>query len=360
MNYFLLNFVVAAISVITTIAGIGGSCFYIPIYCLLEKKSITQSIPITLVTIFGDSLVRFFFLVFKKHPLSKNRYLINMPLVLLLSAFDSNSSFFGIILNNYLSNKVKGLILTIILSITFIKSVQKSYFIFKEEKKNKENITLLSIDGISYLIPNNHIIEYSEEKKIDYIKNIFVLIVVLTCVNIFIYCQNIFSSYKFFIMTLQFIFVYLFGDKFSKYLITDYENKKNNNFIFLPDDMKWNKINIFKLITIGSVCGFISTTFGIGGSMLLLPILINIGLSPYIAIACTSVTSFISSISSCYNYALHGMIDYHYALPLALSSGIGSFIGLILSEKLKLFKRQYILSFLISILLLLSIILINV
>lgn len=360
MNCFLLNFIIASISIVTTIAGIGGSCFYTPIYCLLENKSINDSIPITLVTIFGDSLVRFLFLILKKHPMSKNRYLINISLVLLLSVFDSNLSFFGIILNTYLSNTLKQIILTIILIITLIKSVQKSYFIFQEEKKQKENVSIINIDGISYIIPKNDIIEYSKETDLEYMKNIILLVTVLIFINTFIYCQNVFMSYKIFIITLQFIFVYCFSDKLSHFLINQYESKKDNNYVFLSDDLKWNKKNIFKLIAIGSLCGFTSTTFGIGGSMLLLPILINIGLSPYVAIACTSVTSFISSISSCYNYAINGMIDYNYSLPLALSSGIGSFIGLLVSEKLKLFKRQYILSFLISFLLLISIILINI
>lgn len=361
MNYNLLNLIIGIISIITTIGGIGGSCFYIPLFCIVEKKSIEDAIPITLVTLFGDALIRFLFLINKKHPLCSNRYLINIHLVTLLSIYDSNLSFLGIFINEYLTSKIKKILLTTILCVTLIRSIIHSFNIFHNSRREDQNTILINIDGISFHIKQNtNSIEYSPDSKKEYIKSIIILIVILLVVNLFVYLQKKIKQYYTFVLILQMLFAYVIGTKISKHMIVTYENKKNNNFVFLPDDMIWNQTNVVKLIAIGSICGLVSTSFGIGGSMILLPIIIHTGVSPYVAIACTSVTSFISSISSCYNYAINNRIDYQYSIPLAISSGIGSYIGLLITKKCKLFKKQYILSSLICILLLISIVLINI
>ena len=58
----LLMFIVAIISIITTIGGVGGGGLLIPLYMLVGKFDLETSIPLTIFTILGDTLVRIYFL----------------------------------------------------------------------------------------------------------------------------------------------------------------------------------------------------------------------------------------------------------------------------------------------------------
>ena len=57
------------ISIITTIGGVGGGGLLIPTFLLLDKFSLTESIPLSIITIMGDTLVRLFYLYPKKNIL---------------------------------------------------------------------------------------------------------------------------------------------------------------------------------------------------------------------------------------------------------------------------------------------------
>ena len=69
-NDVILTFLVTIISIITTIGGVGGGGLLIPIYMLIGGFDLIESIPLTILTILGDTLTRIFFLYNKKHPLS--------------------------------------------------------------------------------------------------------------------------------------------------------------------------------------------------------------------------------------------------------------------------------------------------
>ena len=61
------------ISILTTIGGVGGGGLLIPTYLLLGRFSLSQSVPLSIMTIFGDTLVRLVYLYPKHHPFHKKR-----------------------------------------------------------------------------------------------------------------------------------------------------------------------------------------------------------------------------------------------------------------------------------------------
>ena len=79
-------------SIVTTIGGVGGGGLLIPTYILIGKFKVEEAIPLSIITILGDTFVRVCFLINRKHPMNKNRYLIDMTPALLLVPFDGNTS----------------------------------------------------------------------------------------------------------------------------------------------------------------------------------------------------------------------------------------------------------------------------
>ena len=74
---------------------------------LVSKFSLEEAIPLSVVTILGDTLVRIIVLYNKKHPLNEKRYLIDMMPILLIVPFDGNSSFIGVILSEIFPNHLQ-------------------------------------------------------------------------------------------------------------------------------------------------------------------------------------------------------------------------------------------------------------
>lgn len=87
--------------------------------------------------------------------------------------------------------------------------------------------------------------------------------------------------------------------------------------------------NIYMLILIGALIGFFAVSIGVGGSLLLVPILV--GFFHYDikkAIATGLFFVIFSSLSGVINFALAGKILYFEAFTIGLSSLIGVLIGI--------------------------------
>ena len=156
----------------------------------------------------------------------------------------------------------------------------------------------------------------------------------------------------------QFFIVGIIGFLIIKYLANDYEKKRQNNYIFLEGDIIWKKENITKFILIATVTGALSTYMGIGGGMLITPIMMQVGMIPEVVVATSSITTFFSSTISTINYILVGKLLINYGLLYSFVSALGSIFGLILSNIiLTKFRRQSIIIFIVSLILFTSIIL---
>ena len=146
-----------------------------------------------------------------------------------------------------------------------------------------------------------------------------------------------------------------------KYVEYDYAKKRESNYVFLEGDIVWNKENIIKFVLIASFTGMLSTYMGIGGGMLITPIMIQVGMIPEVVVATSAISTLFSSLISTINYVIEGKLLWSYGIAFSISSGLGSIIGLKLSDYiLNKFKRQSIIIFIVSMILFTSIILLVV
>ena len=132
-NDIILSILVFIISIITTIGGVGGGGLLIPTYILMGNFSLEEAIPLSVITILGDTLVRIFNLYLKRHPMNNNRYLIDMMPILLIVPIDGNFSFLGVILSEIMPNSITLAVIILVLGITFYKSIIKGIKTYKKE-----------------------------------------------------------------------------------------------------------------------------------------------------------------------------------------------------------------------------------
>ena len=98
-----------------------------------------------------------------------------------------------------------------------------------------------------------------------------------------------------------------------------------NFSIYLP--IAANSINIFLLLGLGGLVGFLSGLFGVGGGFLLTPLLIMFGISPTVAAAIDSNQIVAASASGTYAHYRLGNVDFKMGMVLLLGGVLGGTLG---------------------------------
>jgi uncharacterized membrane protein YfcA len=396
VNDIVLMGLVTTISVVTTIGGVGGGGLLIPLYMLAGNFQLNDSIKMTVMTIFGDTAVRIWFLYNKLHPLETKRHLIYFPPLLIVTLFDANTSFFGVILSN-LSPKVMTIsCLCLILTSTFYKSISKAIDTFVKETKYLEDpnsgLELVVVDGIGEYFsihPKQHpqssicgestdidihdeskiddinledqtnTIEHGDSKSQQYFDTLLIFVNVGT-ISIFSITRSYFKvcEITYWVHVLgQFLATGLLGYYSVSYIMSDYNKKRENKYIFIDGDIVWNRDVVQKFVMIGSVTGFVSTYIGIGGGMLTTPIMITVGMLPEVVVATSSISTLVSCIISSLNYLASDGLPFAYGTVFAVCSGIGSVGGIFASNYiLEHYKRQSNIIFVVGLIIFSSII----
>jgi len=86
-------------------------------------------------------------------------------------------------------------------------------------------------------------------------------------------------------------------------------------------------INIFLLISMGGIVGFLSGMFGLGGGFLMTPLLIFIGIPTNVAVATSANQIVASSVSGTLGHWRQGLVDVKMGLVLLFGGIFGSIIG---------------------------------
>lgn len=86
-------------------------------------------------------------------------------------------------------------------------------------------------------------------------------------------------------------------------------------------------INIFLLISLGGVVGFLSGMFGLGGGFLMTPLLIFIGIPTNVAVATSANQIVASSVSGALGHWRQGLVDIKMGGVLLSGGILGSVVG---------------------------------
>jgi uncharacterized membrane protein YfcA len=93
--------------------------------------------------------------------------------------------------------------------------------------------------------------------------------------------------------------------------------------------------NIYFIAGIGMIAGFLSNIFGIGGGFIATPFLIAIGVPPYIATACATQQIIGSSLMGVFTKLKPISLDYKLAIIMAMFGIMGSYVGVMVVQRLK-------------------------
>lgn len=341
-------FGIFGLSIITTISGVGGGGIFIP-YMIFNDFTLEDSVPLTITIILGDSVIKMLLLYNLPNPDEPKRYLMDLTPSNIIVPFDAIFSWLGVILIKIIPSFFT-IILVILLSIISIIKIGKNGL--KECKKRPDIIIYPEIDGIEIYL-NNHMKDKPED---DRKRNLYLIILNILIVGLFgLRDKFIKCSLEYWLLiggnVFSMILMSLINSKFINY---QYEKRKENNFNFIPSDIKWNYKNIIILGSLSSIAGILSTWLGLGGSSLITPILYYFEMSPDVVSVSIGVSTLFSSLISLLNYIFGGNYLLEWGIILYIVSSLGSICGVLLLKVIMKKLNKGFISLLVVLMLVIS------
>lgn len=306
------------LGILSSLVGIGGGGLYIPLFMLLSNFSLKEIIPLVVISILANSFIRMLILLKKKHIYNDQYSLIDYFIASQIMCFDASGSYIGYYLNTIINDNILKWIIFFLLIVVSLKTLIKSYKMCKIYYKNKNLNNEIIIDGISVSIPKNDEINLNE--KVKKVSIFYTKILILTYQFIF----NIFFILRYFFNNNLIIIICQSLYSFLSGIYVTYLNYKHNPSINLNMQLH----SLFLISFASFSIGILSTMLGIGGGMLVAPLLIFLKIDSNIVMATNSMTTFFSALTSSMQYIIVGNIKYDFMLLFILLSIISSKTGL--------------------------------
>ena len=97
-----------------------------------------------------------------------------------------------------------------------------------------------------------------------------------------------------------------------------------------------------RLVVIGLVAGVFSALFGVGGGVLIVPLLLLSGWKPRTATATSLAAIGITALAGAITYAIAGEVDVAHALLVGLPAAAGAAAGATLQQRVRARELSYL------------------
>lgn len=113
----------------------------------------------------------------------------------------------------------------------------------------------------------------------------------------------------------------------ARIIVKEYKRRVKIGFPFCESDIIWTKQYLLILPILGFIMGLLSSSLGIGGGLVLGPVLINLISNPLISTASSNALVVITSSSSTMQFAILGKLNFGYAVFCLFATISGSLLG---------------------------------
>jgi uncharacterized membrane protein YfcA len=133
---------------------------------------------------------------------------------------------------------------------------------------------------------------------------------------------------------------------FARTVLKEYYYRKSISYPYHPTDITWSSEITFKYPIYAFGGGIMAGLLGIGGGLILGPLLLDLGIHPQISTATSNFLVVFTSSSTSMQFIIHGMMNFRYGLVCTFFSTIGSYVGtLAIHRIMQRTKRSSILIF---------------
>ena len=319
-------------------SGLGGGLLFIPVLLLIMRFYPHEAIPISKMVIFAGALTSFIQNTKVKRP-GRNTKALNYNLIIVNCSNLLLGTVFGVTLNKILPNTLILFLLCLLLFFYSYKTF-KTFLKFYKEENNVEphsmSSQIHSISSRNFDINQQPIDQVDNEiykdqfllrwDKLKFVLFPFLIMAILSVLRESHMVSK--CSLTYWILVVIFVVVVIIFDYFAIiHIENEYYYRRNINFPYDAKDINWTKKTIIKLCLIGLLAGFIAGTIGIGGGVVLGPILLDLGIHPIVGTVTTNFLVLITSSSTTFQFILFKMLNYEYGIFCIFFSALGSYCG---------------------------------
>jgi uncharacterized membrane protein YfcA len=120
----------------------------------------------------------------------------------------------------------------------------------------------------------------------------------------------------------------------AKMVLKEYQDRVKINYPYHKTDIKWNLEILVKYPFYAFFGGVMAGLLGIGGGLILGPLLLELGIHPLISTATSNFLVLFTSSSTTLQFILLGMMNFHYGFVCTIASTMGSYIGTLVIQNL--------------------------
>jgi len=358
--------------------GIGGGGLYVPLLMIVIGFDAKEAVAISQGCIVGAAIAHLLLNAGKKHPLLE-RPVVDYAALLVLEPMLLAGALIGVMLNGMLPSVVILLILIFVLSLGAFKTGKRAFRISRSEKDQStaalkeltkdtdtvaQNVEMASPEGSNKVDVEAGAAELEEdleeapaESKVgwEYVMwnklGTVALLWLILCVGVIIrgssvgesslvgikYCSGGFWGIFAVIPIVQILFSAFFGKlEIDRNTLTDnLESVQRTSSKALDDYAKveWNWGNVVRYMVYAFVCGLLAGCLGIGGGLVLSPLLLELGFYPAVASGISGMAVLVTSTSALLAYGLANKVYWQFVILLMPLTFISTMIGKVLIDR---------------------------
>lgn len=388
LSDYLGTLLVALGLLVAASGGIGGGGILVPLYILVYGFKPKRAIALSNFTILGASIMNMVLNFPKRHPNPRvDRPCVDWDLVVVMQPLTIAGTLLGAFIGLILPDSIVIILLIILLGFTTYTTLNKGISQYRRETELQETKTakdimrealeeneqdeateeqsgLLSSDETNEEVRASfdrspmdpELVEIIEREKsspmykITVLTTMFAGIIILNVLKggkggygsaIGITC----GSFAYWMLT-AFIFVWIIGIfiYLRNFLIDEWKIKKRLRYRFEEGDIEWNYENTLYFPAVCTLAGVFAGMFGIGGGIVMGPLMLQMGIHPLVVSATSAVMIFYTAFTGTSAYVAFGTLKWDYAWFLfvvgLLATAIGQFGVSYLVEKYK--RTSYI------------------
>ncbi|XP_010547009.1 PREDICTED: uncharacterized protein LOC104818905 [Tarenaya hassleriana] len=342
-----LSFVSAAIS---SAGGIGGGGLYIPIMTIVAGVDLKTASSFSAFMVTGGSIANVGSNLFVRNPKSGGQTLIDFDLALLLEPCMLLGVSVGVICNLVFPNWLVTILFAVFLAWSTMKTCNNGIHHWKLESEAEKIKGSNQIDGNEQNEDSKEPLlgsdgDYERPRRFPWMKLGVLVIVWFSFFAVYLlrgnkYGEGIISiepcGVTYWVLSslqIPLALVFTLWICFSNSLQAhgpDHQDEKDIEDLTASDEGRSNKC-MFPVMAL--LAGLLGGLFGIGGGMLISPLLLQVGIPPEVTAATCSFMVLFSSTMSAIQYILLGMEHTGIATIFAVVCFVASIIGLIVVQK---------------------------
>lgn len=339
--------------------GLGGGGIFVPVFILIVGLNPKEAVPLSQATIFGGSIVNMVMNYPLKNDMIPTRPLIDYNAVLMLTPMLLAGTIIGVLLNTIFPSWLIVVSLAITLGYATRRTIGKGLTAWKNEsierKKELEpesiEMTELKEQSTDDEKESNEFLDqllYSEDHPWIQMVCIFIVWIVVSVFSIIrgggstdsVIGVSICSDVYWILTAISFVVLLVFTAAIGWYLLR--RNLKKHEYDWKPiqGEIDWNSRNTRVYPLFAMIAGLLGGLLGIGGGMILGPLLLEIGMKSK-AVATTSAAAvFLTASSAVVQFVVLDALLYDYAIWFFGFGLIATFVGQTLINYLvKKYKR---------------------